>query len=407
MTPILRVTGHPRAQSQPNATGSEVPESTRFAASFERARTKLSPGEAGVATAQELRPRCGTCAQPRDRQATRSASAGTGEARTEQGHESASDNAAASEDPGLEAASASGKDANGLQEELADASLEDPLSAEEESAELQPQESDAELLLRDVATQVLASVSQVKDDASASATQAEAEGEAESAGSAIAGPAASEAGGSGLKSRAALPAQAPIGTHAAPALASPVQAARDEATAKPEGQVASSPVAPGAARQEASSMQPAALKPVLSLPDSASPETDANTARVMRGLSTATQQTGGSLTLRLHPEDLGMVRIELQLAEGSVRAQITTQTDAARELLTRDLTQLRESLHRHGLTVEKLEVQVSAPSPSDAGQQAMDHGNDGRSRGRDSQPQPRQASRAGERFSDALAATIE
>lgn len=416
MTPILRITGSPRVQSQPNSAGSASAEKSRFASSFEQARTKLPTGETDVATAQELRPKCGTCASVRDRQASRPSPAGKGEAQAEQGCDAASDGEAPSENSGLEAASSEGKDPKGLQEEVADVSPEDLGPADEESAELKPEESDAELLLRDVAAQVLASVTQARDDASAAVTQATSDGsdadsdagaEAQAVGSATPAPAASEAAGSGLKPRAALPAQAQLGTQTAMVLASPVQTSRDEAAPKPEGQAASAPVLPNLARHETSGAQHAALKPVLSLPDTGSPETDANTARVMRGLSTATQQTGGSLTLRLHPEDLGMVRIELQLAEGSVKAQITTQTDAARELLTRDLTQLRESLHRHGLTVEKLEVQVSAPNPSDAGQQAMDHGNDGRSRGRDSQPQPRLASRAGERFSEALAATIE
>ncbi|MFP3436074.1 flagellar hook-length control protein FliK, partial [Paraburkholderia sp. SIMBA_061] len=58
-----------------------------------------------------------------------------------------------------------------------------------------------------------------------------------------------------------------------------------------------------------------------------------NAARLSRGLASAVQQKGGSVTLRLPPAELGTVRVQLQMQGASVNAQLHTQTDHARAML--------------------------------------------------------------------------
>lgn len=64
-----------------------------------------------------------------------------------------------------------------------------------------------------------------------------------------------------------------------------------------------------------------------------------------------------SLRLRLRPEELGQIDIQLTRdAQGRISAHISAERETAREVLSQSLHQLREMLSRGGLTVDKLQV---------------------------------------------------
>lgn len=123
--------------------------------------------------------------------------------------------------------------------------------------------------------------------------------------------------------------------------------------------------------------------PQTPLPQTQTPIEEANVARVVRGIRSAVNQRGGSITLRLHPPELGFVRIQMQLQDGAVRAQIESSHPNVRALLDQQLGQLRSALESQGLTVERLVTQtLPAGQASDASsQQDQDPAADGRSRG--------------------------
>jgi len=114
--------------------------------------------------------------------------------------------------------------------------------------------------------------------------------------------------------------------------------------------------------------------------------TQLNTARIARGLQNAVQQKGGAVTLRLTPPEMGTVRIQLQIHNGTVNAQFHAETESTRSLLNQQISQLRTSLEHQGLSVDRLSVQtmqqtsntnLQHESQSDRDGQP----NDGRSRG--------------------------
>ncbi|HEY6803266.1 MAG TPA: flagellar hook-length control protein FliK [Pyrinomonadaceae bacterium] len=73
-----------------------------------------------------------------------------------------------------------------------------------------------------------------------------------------------------------------------------------------------------------------------------------------------------SVRLRLRPEELGQVDIQLSRdAAGKVSAQVVVERDSARAALSQSLPQLRETLERAGLQVDRLNV--SSDSSSFAG----------------------------------------
>jgi flagellar hook-length control protein FliK len=98
--------------------------------------------------------------------------------------------------------------------------------------------------------------------------------------------------------------------------------------------------------------------PTLSAPIDDSPLT----GQVVRGLSAMVNQRGGTMNLRLDPPDLGQLRIQMTVARGVVTAEFHATTPQAHELLERNMAALRSTLEGHGLTVERLNVQVAAPT---------------------------------------------
>ncbi|MEZ6192795.1 MAG: flagellar hook-length control protein FliK [Phycisphaerales bacterium] len=114
--------------------------------------------------------------------------------------------------------------------------------------------------------------------------------------------------------------------------------------------------------------------------------TQLNTARIARGLQNAVHQKGGAVTLRLTPPEMGTVRIQLQIQNGTVNAQFHAETESTRTMLNQQLSHLRTALENQGLSVDRLGVQTMQNSSGSNLQNESESGrdgqaNDGRSRG--------------------------
>jgi flagellar hook-length control protein FliK len=172
------------------------------------------------------------------------------------------------------------------------------------------------------------------------------------------------------------------------AVAQPSQVAP---TAQPAGGGAESATqaAPTAAAQPVSqphAAQPSPANAQLPLHDAPSAQDEANVGRVSRGLQAAVNQRGGTVTLRLHPPEMGFLRIEMSVKDGVVTARMSAEMESARTLLQSQVAQLRHALQSQGLSVDRLEVQTltntQQPSFSSRGDDSQQAAHDGRSRGR-------------------------
>ncbi|MBL4700435.1 MAG: flagellar hook-length control protein FliK [Phycisphaeraceae bacterium] len=119
-----------------------------------------------------------------------------------------------------------------------------------------------------------------------------------------------------------------------------------------------------------------------------------NIARVSRALQNATQQKGGTITIRMMPPELGHVRVDIQMHGGKVSASFQTEHQSVQSLMSRELNQLRQALEKQGFTVDKLEVN-QRPASSNASNSSQNESqqqspSDGRSRGQYSQQSPPQ-----------------
>ena len=189
-------------------------------------------------------------------------------------------------------------------------------------------------------------------------------------------------------------------------------AASPAPTTEAPAPAAASATTGGAATPDRPSLAPITLQaPAAEAAATPAPEAaELNGARLGRGLRSAVSQGGGAVTLRLTPEALGTVRVQLDMSGGRVAAHFQAETSAARDLLQQQLPQLRASLEAQGLSVDRLSAGPAGSSAGSSSGGSQDAGssrgqtgdanasaNDGRSRGqhREQQPGDGQADRRG------------
>ncbi len=82
----------------------------------------------------------------------------------------------------------------------------------------------------------------------------------------------------------------------------------------------------------------------------------------------------GNITLKLHPAELGELRMEIKVEQDNIKAHITTQNPQVQEILDRHLPRLREALEQQGLNLELMKVTVGTDDGSN-GQLFQEHFN--------------------------------
>ena len=74
----------------------------------------------------------------------------------------------------------------------------------------------------------------------------------------------------------------------------------------------------------------------------------------------------GNITLKLYPEELGELRMEIKVEQDNIKAHITTQNPQVQEILDRHLPRLREALEQQGLNLEQMTVTVDKDDGSNS-----------------------------------------
>jgi flagellar hook-length control protein FliK len=80
--------------------------------------------------------------------------------------------------------------------------------------------------------------------------------------------------------------------------------------------------------------------------------------QVVTHLAGSSDGESGRMRLRLHPAELGSVRLDLIVDGDRLRAHLQAQTQQVQEVLDRYLPQLREALQQQGLKVDEFRVDV-------------------------------------------------
>ncbi len=165
------------------------------------------------------------------------------------------------------------------------------------------------------------------------------------------------------------------------------EAARTQASARPEPQAGPVPVgrselltrltgsaeaARGAiagvdrAGGQAIDRDPRPARANLATPDPAPRATREQVlASVQRGLASVLTQGGGRMTVVLRPEQLGEVRVRMEAKDGVVNARLSATTEAARQTLESGLDSLRAALESRGIRVESLVIDTAETRAGD------------------------------------------
>jgi flagellar hook-length control protein FliK len=81
-------------------------------------------------------------------------------------------------------------------------------------------------------------------------------------------------------------------------------------------------------------------------------------AQVSRGLAAALRQSDGRVTINLHPESLGRLKVEVKRGAGGVSVRFEASTSEARDLLKTGSTDLERMLEARGFKLEQVQVHL-------------------------------------------------
>lgn len=93
--------------------------------------------------------------------------------------------------------------------------------------------------------------------------------------------------------------------------------------------------------------------------------------RVARALHTA-RNGPGEVRLRLHPPELGHLRLEVRVEDGVLQARMETETATAKTVLLDNLPALRERLAQQEIRLDRVNVEVMTQSDGGPGQRAAE-----------------------------------
>lgn len=88
-------------------------------------------------------------------------------------------------------------------------------------------------------------------------------------------------------------------------------------------------------------------------------------AQVQRGLASVLKTSGGSMKIRLSPEHLGEINIQLMTSNGSVKVDIQAERSEAHAMLKDSVAQLRQSMEARGIQIDDLNIQSPARNDFD------------------------------------------
>lgn len=97
--------------------------------------------------------------------------------------------------------------------------------------------------------------------------------------------------------------------------------------------------------------------------------------RIARAMQTA-REAGGEIRLRLSPPELGSMKMEVKVQDGTLVAKVETETAQAQSTLVDNLPALKERLAEQGVRIERFDVDVSRDGSGQSGFTDRDSGSE-------------------------------
>ncbi|EKD34194.1 MAG: hypothetical protein ACD_75C02429G0001 [uncultured bacterium] len=88
--------------------------------------------------------------------------------------------------------------------------------------------------------------------------------------------------------------------------------------------------------------------------------------QVLERFQISKRQLDTQINIKLHPAELGELKIDLTVKEGSIRANVMAQSQHAQEIIEKNMMKLRTVLEEHGFTIDNITVSSKSDSTGDA-----------------------------------------
>lgn len=114
-------------------------------------------------------------------------------------------------------------------------------------------------------------------------------------------------------------------------------------------------------------------------------------ARLVQRVSRSFQQIGrdgGQIRLRLSPDQLGSLQLDLRLESGVMRGRMVAESEAAGQVLREHLPELRANLASQGIRLDQIEIEVDPSGGLDTPGEFSLEGRSGENRGSGDRPTP-------------------
>jgi flagellar hook-length control protein FliK len=85
---------------------------------------------------------------------------------------------------------------------------------------------------------------------------------------------------------------------------------------------------------------------------------------VIKQVSIRSNLEQSSISIKLHPEELGHLKMELVADNETIKAYIHVQTQQVQDILEKNLARLREGFEQQGLVLDEIQVSVNSESKS-------------------------------------------
>jgi hypothetical protein len=97
---------------------------------------------------------------------------------------------------------------------------------------------------------------------------------------------------------------------------------------------------------------------LLVRPQATEQDEQANLRELMRQAQVVLRKGGGEMQMELRPEGMGQVKLKVSVDDGQVNVSMLTESDAAKRLLEKGLSELKANLAAHQLRVDTMKVEV-------------------------------------------------
>lgn len=109
------------------------------------------------------------------------------------------------------------------------------------------------------------------------------------------------------------------------------------------------------------------MAPAAPLKDLSQNEVDKNIQNVMNQAQYLVKKGGGEVSVKMTPEGLGQIHLKIEMVDGKVQMQMLTENKETKKILESNMSDLKDHLSSHKLSVESIKIDSVQGASTDVG----------------------------------------